>query len=102
MEYPYFALRRDQGKKFVISLNKYYHSSRLNVCVILVDEKGNTLYSFDSLADCAKFLKVDPSTVSKRKSKGIPFKFENKIVYIKIDKVRDQIKVIANNLQCVL
>ena len=77
------------GRKFVISLNKYYHSSRLNVCVILVDENGNTLHSFDSLGDCAKFLKVDPSTISKRKSKGIPFKFENKTVYIKNDKVRD-------------
>jgi hypothetical protein len=71
------------GKKFVISLNKYYHSSRLNVCVILVDEKNNTLHSFDSLGDCAKFLKVDPSTISKRKSKGIPFIFENQTVYIK-------------------
>ena len=71
------------GKKFVISLNKYYHSSRLNVCVILVDEKGNTLHSFDSLGDCAKFLKVDPSTISKRKSKGKPFIFENQTVYIK-------------------
>lgn len=78
-----------RGRKFVISLNKYYHSSRLNVCVILVDENGNTLHSFDSLGDCAKFLKVDPSTVSKRKSKGISFKFENKTVYIKNDKVRD-------------
>ena len=77
------------GRKFVISLNKYYHSSRLNVCVILVDEKGNTLHSFDSLRDCAKFLKVDPSTISRRKSKGIPFIFENKTVYVKNDKVSD-------------
>lgn len=75
------------GRKFIISLNKYYNSSRLNVCVILVDEKGNILHYFDSLADCAKFLKVDASTISKRKSKGIPFIFENKTVYIKNDKV---------------
>lgn len=77
------------GKKFVISLNKYYYSSRINVCVILVDEEGNKLHCFDSLADCAKFLNVDPSTVSKRKSKGIPFIFENKTVYIKNEKVSD-------------
>lgn len=32
----------------------------------IVDEKGNNLHSFDSLADCAKFLNVKPSTVSKR------------------------------------
>lgn len=77
------------GRKFVVSLNKYYHSSRLNVCVVLVDEKGNTLHSFDSLGDCAKFLNVDPSTISKRKSKGIPFIFENKTVYIKNEKSSD-------------
>nr|QDG01244.1 LAGLIDADG endonuclease [Scytalidium sp.] len=71
------------GRKFVISLNKYYHSSRLNVCVIIVDENGNKLHSFDSLADCAKFLKVDPSTISKRKSKNIPFILDNRTVYIK-------------------
>lgn len=80
-----FEIRND--RKFVISLNKYYHSSRLNVRIILVDEKGNTLHCFDSLADCAKFLKVDASTISKRKSKGIPFIFENKTVYIKNDKI---------------
>ena len=49
----------------------------------IVDEKGNKLHSFDSLADCAKFLKVDPSTISKRKSKGISFILNNQTVYIK-------------------
>lgn len=83
------CLCRGVGRKFVISLNKYHHSSRLNVCVILVDEKGNTSHSLDSLGDCAKFLKVDPSTISRRKSKGISFRFENKTVYIKNDKVSD-------------
>jgi hypothetical protein len=77
------------SRKFIVSLNKYYHSSRKNVYVIIVDEKVNKLHVFDSLADCAKFLKIDPSTVSKRKSKGIPFIFENKTVYIKNEKVGD-------------
>jgi len=76
-----FELRN--GRKWIISLNKYYHSSRLNICVVVVDENGNTLHSFDSLADCGKFLNVDPSTISKRIKKGIPFLFENKQVYIK-------------------
>ena len=48
-----------------------------------MDENGNSLYSFDSIVDCAKFLDVDPSTVSKRINKGIPFLLENKRVYIK-------------------
>nr|QJT65769.1 LAGLIDADG endonuclease [Fusarium asiaticum]QJT66911.1 LAGLIDADG endonuclease [Fusarium asiaticum] len=77
------------SRKFVVSLNKYYHSSRKNVYVIIVDEKGNKLHVFDSLADCAKFLNVDPSTVSKRKSKEIPFIFENKTVYIKNEKASE-------------
>jgi hypothetical protein len=82
-----FELRN--GRKFVISLNKYYHSSRKDICVVIVDENGNNIHSFGSLADCAKFLKVDPSTVSKRKSKGIPFLLENKLAYIKIEKVNN-------------
>lgn len=77
------------GRKFVISLNNYYHSSRKNVGVILVNEKGNKLHSFLSLADCAKFLNVHPSTVSKRKIKGIPFTFETQTVYIKNEEAND-------------
>lgn len=80
-----FGLRN--GKKWVISLNKYYNSSRTNVCVTIKDEEGNNLHSFDSLADCAKFLVVHPSTVSKRIIKGIPFWLENKLVYIKKEEV---------------
>lgn len=76
-----FGLRN--GRKWIISLNKYYNSSRTNICVTITDENGNNLHSFDSLADCAKFLDVDPSTVSKRIQKGIPFLFENKLAYIK-------------------
>ena len=49
----------------------------------MVDENGNNLHSFDSHADCGKFLNVDPSTISKRIKKAIPFLFENKQVYIR-------------------
>ena len=80
-----FEIRNN--RKFVISLNKYYNSSRINVCIIIEDENNNKLYSFDSLSDCAKFLKVDLSTVSKRKSKGIFFTLDNKTVYIKDESV---------------
>lgn len=83
------------GRKWVISLNKYYNSSRKSICVGIVDENGNNLHSFDSLADCAKFLNVKPTTVSKRIIKGISFSLplrltdpgsqseDNKKVYIK-------------------
>lgn len=77
------------GRKWIISLNKYYHSSRKNICVVIKDENGNNLHSFDSLADCAKFLDVDPSTVSKRINKGIPFLLENKQAFIKKEEVNN-------------
>nr|QYB19427.1 LAGLIDADG endonuclease [Monilinia fructicola]QYB19488.1 LAGLIDADG endonuclease [Monilinia fructicola]QYB19550.1 LAGLIDADG endonuclease [Monilinia fructicola]QYB19612.1 LAGLIDADG endonuclease [Monilinia fructicola]QYB19675.1 LAGLIDADG endonuclease [Monilinia fructicola] len=80
-----FELRN--GRKWVISLKKYYNSSRRNICVIITDEKGNNLHSFDSLADCAKFLVVHPDTVSKRIIKGIPFLLENIRAYIKKEEV---------------
>nr|WPM94709.1 hypothetical protein [Ceratocystis fimbriata] len=73
------------GRLFVISLNKYYHSSRVNKNVVIVDEKGNKLHSFHSLAECAVFLNIHSSTVSKRKIRNIPFLLENKTVYIKED-----------------
>lgn len=82
-----FELRK--GRKWIISLNKYYHSSRKNICVVIKDENGNNLHSFDSLADCANFLYVDPSTVSKRINKGIPFLLENKRAYIKKEEVNN-------------
>ena len=71
------------GKKWIISLNKYYHSSRKNICVFIQNKDGTNIHKFDSLADCAKFLNVDPTTVSKRITKNIPFLFDNKQVYIK-------------------
>lgn len=76
-----FELRN--GKKWIISLNKYYHSSRKNICVFIQNEDGINIHSFDSIADCAKFLNVNPSTVSKRIIKNIPFLFDDKRVYIK-------------------
>lgn len=51
--------------------------------MVIKDENGNNLHSFDSLADCANFLGLHPSTVSKRIIKGIPFLFENQQAYIK-------------------
>ena len=71
------------GRKWIISLKKYYNSSRKELSVVIVDENGKNLHTFDSLADCGKFLNVHPSTVSKRIIKSIPFLLENKQVFIK-------------------
>nr|QBM09660.1 hypothetical protein [Dactylella sp.] len=82
-----FELRN--GKKWIISLNKYYHSSRKNICVFIQSEDGVKIESFDSIADCAKFLNVDASTVSKRISINIPFLLNNVSVFIKKEVVRN-------------
>jgi hypothetical protein len=66
-----FELRN--GRKWVISLNKYFNSCRKNICVDIIDEVGNILHSFDSKVECAKFLGVYPTTVAKRINKGIQF-----------------------------
>ncbi len=78
------------GKKWIISLNKYYQSSRKNICVAIKDENGSNLHLFDSIADCANFLDVHPTTVSQRIKKDISFLFDNKQVFIKIDKMNNQ------------
>jgi hypothetical protein len=70
------------GRKWIISLNKYY-ASRKFIGVDIQGENGIILHSFDSIVDCAKFLNVDRTTVSKRMKKCIPFLFENKRAYIK-------------------
>jgi hypothetical protein len=69
------------GRKWIISLNKYYNSRKF-IGVDIQDENGIILHSFDSIVDCAKFLNVDRTTVSKRMKKDIPFILENKRVYI--------------------
>ena len=54
------------------------------------DENGSNLHLFDSIADCANFLDVHPTTVSLRIKKDISFLLDNKQVYIKIEKINHQ------------
>lgn len=77
------------GRQWVISLNKYYHSPRSNISVVIQDEKGNYIHSFNSIIDCAKFLDVHPTTISKRIKKSIPFLLENKRFYVKKEEVNN-------------
>lgn len=73
---------REDGRIFIKSLNKYY-SDRAKIRVELQDEKGNVINTFDSQADCAKYLGVSPPIVAKRIRNSIPTSLENKLVYIK-------------------
>ena len=54
------------ARQWVISLNKYYHSPRSNISVVIQDENGNDIHLFNSIVDCAKFLDVHPTTISTR------------------------------------
>lgn len=82
-----FELRND--RQWVISLNKYFHSPRSNICVVIQDENGNDIHSFNSIIDCAKFLDVHPTTISKRIKKSIPFLLDNQRVYVKKEEVKN-------------
>lgn len=82
-----FELRN--GRQWVISLNKYYHSPRNNICVAIQDENGNNIHSFNSILECAKFLDVHPTTITKRIKKSISFLLKNKRVYIKKEEVNN-------------
>ena len=63
---------REDGRIFIKSLNKYY-SDRIKIKVELKDEDGNTLNTFESIADCAKYLGITSMTVAKRIKTGKPF-----------------------------
>ena len=73
---------REDGRVFIKSLNKYY-SDKAKIKLNLLDESGSIIKSFDSAADCAKYLNISPMTVSHRSRKSNPFLFEGKLVSIK-------------------
>lgn len=73
--------KREDGRIFIKSLDRYY-TNRINIKVELKDENGNLLNTFDSMADCAKYLGISPMTVAKRIQTGKPVLFENKSVYV--------------------
>lgn len=69
---------KEDGIILIKSLNKYYkHNTKIRV--ELKDEQGNVLKTFDSQADCAKYLGVTPMIVGRRIRGNKPFLFENKL-----------------------
>ncbi len=73
---------KEDGRIFIKSLNKYY-SDRVKIGLELIDESGGVIRPFASMADCAKYLNVTSTTVSKRLQTGKPFLFNNKLVSLK-------------------
>ena len=53
--------------------------------MILKDEKGNVVNTFDSQVECAKYLGLFPSSVAKRISKNELFSFNNQLVYLEVE-----------------
>lgn len=70
---------KEDGRILIKSLNKYY-SDKAKIRIELLDESGGIIKSFDSAADCAKYLNLSPMTVSQRSRKGKPFLFNEKLV----------------------
>lgn len=73
---------KEDGRVYIKSLNKYY-SDKAKIRLELIDGSGGVIKSFASAADCAKYLRVSPMTVSQRLRKDKPFLFNNKLVSIK-------------------
>lgn len=48
-------------------------------------KKVMVLNTFDSLAECAKYLGLFPSSVAKRRSKNELFSFNNQLVYLEVE-----------------
>lgn len=76
-----FEIKED-GRIFIKSLNKYY-SNKAKIRLELVDDNGETIKSFVSAVDCAKYLKVSKMTISLKLRNGKPILFDNKLVFLK-------------------
>lgn len=76
---------KEDGKVWVISENKYLPARRQ--LVQLVDNKGNVLKTFLSIASCSEFLGLTKQVLY-RLNHNKPIIFENKEVFIKkLDKI---------------
>lgn len=73
--------KREDGRIWIKSLNKYYND-HAKIRVELKDLEGNVIKTFDSQADCAKYLGVTPSVVGRRIQANKSFSFDNKLHYL--------------------
>lgn len=72
----------EDGQIFILSLNKYY-SPRENIRVRLYNEDGLIVDTFESIADCARFLSISPVMAKRRLVKSEPVLFNDKLLYIR-------------------
>jgi len=65
------------GKILIKSLGTFYKGSG-NVRVKVLDEKGEVIYNFNSIKDCALFFNVHSRTINRRLDNGSFIEFEGK------------------------
>ena len=76
---------RENNRKFITNFFKkkfWYEAINTKIRLILKNESGNILLSFNSQAECAKYLGISPSTVAKIRIKKLSFTHHNKLVYL--------------------
>lgn len=75
-------LEAKEGRIFIKSLNRF-RSDKKSQAIELQDEGGNLIASFDSIADCIKYLGLGRNLVYKRYQKDQPVSFGGQLVYLK-------------------
>jgi len=73
---------RDGNKVWIKSLNKY-QSISIKIGLIIIDENGLVLNSFDSVSSCSIFLGISRKTIMKKLSENQAVLFNNKLIHIK-------------------
>ena len=75
------------GKIFIKSLGCYL-KGRGNIGVLALDEKGELMFNFNSIKDCALFFNVHSRTIIRRLDKGTMFEYNGKNLVLKRDRER--------------
>lgn len=72
---------RDGNKVWIKTLNRYQSNSK-KIGLVLTDEKGIVLNSFDSVSSCSNFLGISRKTIMKKLSENKAILLNNKLIYI--------------------
>lgn len=74
---------QEDGKIYIKSLKRYRNDTKPIAVQMLELSTGNVFNSFNSIAACGKFLGVSYPTTFNRVSSGNPFKFKDKLFYLR-------------------
>nr|AMX22277.1 LAGLIDADG endonuclease [Cryphonectria parasitica] len=71
------------GRVWISSENRYLNEGGVGKEVHLVDTEGNTIKTFKSYSEAARYLKISRGTVFNRIKSSLVFSFEKNLVYLK-------------------